>query len=771
MSMALPSTLAFRAISLLLAVFALSCATALADQLSPLDRYFLVAFDMELSPRKSAWLVPYFDTKHLEEEIDKNEWRSQVLTESVLDDYVLDEKAFDALPAQLKKQLSKDLNLENRPLTLQRDSKLLDSHGKPIQSGGDQSLALPKEREIALPENHRPSEPQPIVKSELALPAGTRDLPAQSDWAIVNARWKFLSLEKKQAAVSISHLSDQKIAKVISSLPIEGKDTAALAQVLRLRPDAPEWMRGLNMSLDFQKGTPARPLEFAPKKPNPDVHQGFQVIQHITDETRTTAALSQPHKQIELDHSFHLHLGLTYEAPQWAVRELDDVLLQYKRLLAIRMLAAGTHNDELLLPQRLGGGFVNQTAYEADFRDGFLALSKGLVRKIDSRHIEIRVQTASPLETYREFSNLLASRTEAATTQVRNELKKLFAADPSIVKRILKYNPKILTDFSDVLGADRLREELRPIVSKHGNAEDLRESIPTLGTLLESDPSIENFKFLMELRNAAPPELRYQYEQPFLFHQFEKNEATTQFIAGFFKSHPSERPMMSSRLIMGWGKESKDIRIDLLRNSKNADERLHILSALRNDYGYVSKDDSPEIIAERARLSKVLTEVYRDPATSSGTDWLLADDLLKQIEGSSSLHNPHLTTLMRDNLWKRDASSIAVRYFAEQGLLPQELTQGYKGAHQVTQFLSLGYSFGLIEEYARSNPEDRKLIVSSLQHLRDLGAAPPQEFFGQLRNSRTSHLPSLRKAAQEFESALDGDRGVVTCILRELGEK
>jgi hypothetical protein len=394
--------------------------------------------------------MPYFDMEHLEKAIDENNLRSSLLTEALLENFVLDQKSFATLAVDLQRKLSAGLNLEKRAsISRGEGGGLLDAQGNPLDPNRKRPLILPNDpQQKANPAAALQVKPELEAKPAIIVDKKSLAGGMQTDWPQLNARWRKLPLAERQAAIRISQLDPLLQARLVTNLPVESKSPKALANYLHVdSTKAPAWLKRLRLSLDGKPGR--RPLELALDRPKKDIAGAFAIVDQIFQETHLQTTQSAPHLQRRIDSAFHLHLGLLPSAPLALKRKLKHALLEYKRLLAIRLLASGPDYDGILYPQEPGLPRVSETPYDYQLEDSPLREGKGLVRLVDSDHAELRQLTSSPKAAFQEFNGLMAMDPADATKNVDAEVKKLFARDPSIVKRIEQINPGILFEFSD----------------------------------------------------------------------------------------------------------------------------------------------------------------------------------------------------------------------------------------------------------------------------------------------------------------------------------
>ncbi len=697
------------------------------------SKYIKIGFDQEIVSRYLMWLVPHFDLEFLEAKVSERpkSLRAQLLTSEILEDYVLDRNAYEALPEAMKKKLSAGLDLDKKVELLRQRTQILDASGAAVDPGRKSGLIIP-ESSLNLNKAHADFALQipkaPGFESKgIIPPEGGANKNVVSDWAALNRVWSRLPLEEKQAAASISHLQTGKIASLISKLPASPKDPVSLGKFLQLRKDAPAWLRELNFTLDTGAG---HVFEIALNDPATDKEHAFAVIDQLLEATKTTGVRVAPHEKPFVDNSFHLHIGLTEKAPKEVVEAFPAVLQEYKRLLAARMLAAGSHNDQIMLTE-LGGQKV-QIAYDGN--------RKGLVRMIDPKHAEIREQTASPRATYEEFTGLLELGPLKTREKVAAEIKTIFAAHADVPARIANLNLKALLDFRDVLGADALTElfQKRKINEKF---------VEALGKLFAIDPTIPNFQLLLEDKRRNP-DASQLLDSADLYHQFAQNPETRAFILEYYRKSPAEIPPLKLSPLkkwQSWVQESQ--RIDLLAAAKAEPARIRLLEELSTSSFIFAPDERlPDRVAERNRLIAVLRKMY-EGGSGREESWLLANALFKKMT-LQNLANPNLSELLRRSAWHRNNSirRAALETLEANGTL-RGLPLWFKGNLQEGRS-----GKDLLNEFARENEKGRKAFIRAILALGALGASPPAEFMRALKAARKAPPDPLAGLVEKLES-------------------
>ncbi|MGZ3696315.1 MAG: hypothetical protein ACXWQO_20240, partial [Bdellovibrionota bacterium] len=444
------------------------------------------------------------------------------------------------------------------------------------------------------------------------------------------------------------------------------------------------------------------------------------------------------------------HIGLKPGAPGELTNNLEPVLLEYRRLLAIRMLAAGPHNNAIIFPEAEGKAYVVQTAYDRSHRDTLLGgpgSGKGLVRLVDRTHVEIREQTGSPRETYREFIDLVQKGTIEARKIVGAEIQLLMKKDPSIAQRIADINPKLLVDFKEGLEPGFLHQTL--LKNRHEKNFD-----EILAKTIERDPSVENFHLILELRREMPENRKL--DSSYLFHRFEPNPIARNEITSYFATHPEEIPIEAYQSILEWSGEKTDLRIDFLKTSHDEVTRARLTEALTSRF-IGSSSEAPDLLAEKERFHALLKQIC---GISPATDpiCLIADRYFEVMKLAPMLSKADAIALAAKNIWHPHYSlgQASVSALRKANAFSADISKGYAGIRRAIDYLATGYYADLVTEYAQDEEYEKRILVKAMHELRRVGGEPPANVLAEFAKIEASPNPVIRKAARALFNPLRG---------------
>lgn len=695
------------------------------------ESYAQVGFDTEMGSRQLRWLMPHFDADQLEKAVRGSADNKDKLTADVLEDYVLQKDAFDSLPAKLREKLSQGLDLENRGQVLRsQPAGLLDASGNAL--GGDR----PK---ILLPDSAPPSFPDLKSSSVILRPdakPATLEMPklilpedmaptSRSDWAVLNARWQALPLAEKQAAVRVKHLSPDKAAELVMSLQVPATDPDALREYLRPKASAPAWLKKFDIYFDVSAaGNP--PIEFALKGPERNINAAFEAAQALFRETKTEQIRANPHKQLRTDTAFHLHIGLRPGAPPAMEKKMEELLKSYRRLLLARLLQAGPQNDVIAMP---GKTTRSRVAFDNELGE------RGLVRRVEPGHVEIRELAAHPRETFTEFAELMDLDLPEAHARINREISAIAKSDSTVLRRIAALNPTaFLTEFADVAPAEDYETAARAFARKVDAAKTLR-------AYLQKHPDEKSYRMLKAVVAAADNPA--DFDSPYMYQPFEKNEGLKAAIARDLLADPARNPH-ALNATLAWTKD-KDPRFELLKKAEGTEEKIKLLMALDQGYGRENLlRFAPKFQASRNDLADALMALYGQKK-AYGPDFLLADDLFKNIAGRSPLKATNFDELLNAAFWRKDLSArIAYEH------LGQKLNSRYFTSLYSARLAGrLGAHVADIQKYPAENRAEA--LESFREVARKIGPIP-DEFLAELKALKTNAEPAL---AQHVDHIID----------------
>jgi hypothetical protein len=433
--------------------------------LSPMHLSFAsekIGLELEVSPRPLSELVKYFNVPHLEAQLKADGIFSQSISDSVLENYVLDPKALDSLPADIQKELTAGLHLGSVLDQVVEPAKIHLISGRIVQSP-NRFAKEPVQKQtggIFLPSDSDLNQfanvniPKEQTALTVAQPSRKQEAVVSNDWPLLLARWNAIPRERALQLIHLQYLSSPKIAQVITSIPIKARNPVTMREYLQLNSNAPSWIKSFNWSLDGVTDG-VRPLEFALSSPSDQPGAAIDDFEHLIKESGLEPYFKNPMIHKQWNASFHIHLSGVDPA------RLETLTENYKRLTLIRMMAAGEHNDGAarpLLDLKPGGGEIN--GYETPIKKPLLGSDKGIIRLVDDGHVEIREPTRSPREVYSEFSRWTGLSEKEATAEINHEISVTLATHPDIVKRILAINPTVLLDFEQNLPGAHVRDQV-----------------------------------------------------------------------------------------------------------------------------------------------------------------------------------------------------------------------------------------------------------------------------------------------------------------------
>jgi NLI interacting factor-like phosphatase len=422
-----------------------------------------IGLELEVTTRPLSELVKYFDVPHLEAQLKADGIFGQSISDSVLENYVLDPKALASLPPDVQKELTAGLHLGSvldqviKPAKIYWGSEVIVQPPNPFAKEPEQKKAggifLPSDSDLKKFTNVRlPQDQRSLLGS---LPSARQEtVVPKNDWPLLLARWNAIPRERALQLLHLQYLSPAKIAEVITSIPIKARNPVTMAEYLRLNSNAPSWIKSFNWSLDGVKDG-ERPLEFTLSSPSDQPKAAIDDFEHLIKEAGLEPYFKNPMIHKQWNASFHIHLSGIDPA------RLETLTENYKRLTLIRMMAAGEHNDGAarpLLDLKPDGGEIN--GYETPIKKPLLGSDKGIIRLVDEGYVEIREPTRPPREVYSEFSRWAGMGEKDTTAEINHEISATLSAHPDIVKRILAINPTVLLDFEQNLPGAHVRDQV-----------------------------------------------------------------------------------------------------------------------------------------------------------------------------------------------------------------------------------------------------------------------------------------------------------------------
>ncbi len=661
-----------------------------------IDQFTLVGFDAEMGERSFSWLIPHLDKANLANLIESRGLRvTTMIHPGFFEDLHLNAQILAGLPEDMRNTLTEGLNLSPPRI-------LTSSESAPVENR---------------------------TRSGLILPPGF----GATDWPILQRRWQALTPLEKATALKIETLSDTKIAAILMNLPGDVKDVHTLYLYLKFNSEAPAWLQRLDFTLDGPNGSRAIEIALRGENGTEDKNEAFNVSEALLKETKLAQIYRGAHQQVFVDSSYHLHIGLTDDAPDSLVEDLPRILQDYKRLTLIRMMSGGTQNDSVITPFKLVTGHsLRQIAYEKHSLG-----DRSLVRRVDNRHVEIRQLTQSPRATYIEFRQLLAMGYEAANQWMKIQMQNILTSDPSIVKRITDLNPGVLLDFSDVLGMPTALEKISARIQEP-------DAEPILASLIrfaeQNHAGLQIAQLILSLNNPHLKSARMEH----LMFLGQRHPAIKEFIINHFSKNPGDLMLAEHLRYSERFEQGPDLRIEMLLTATSANRRAEILHSLYIDFGNHWWDPNPD----RLRLSQVIKQIYHNQENAQ-EDFLLARLLYFYFKTDSqrNLSCKNALELARQNIWstKPDMALAAYRLLDDRNKIPEDVRE-YWHTRDISENMDKPVKVAqLLKTYYKDEPgsESRKWFEESFRHMVKLGGPPPETIMVQIREAKATRLHEI----------------------------
>ncbi len=418
---------------------------------------------MEVSERGLSWLVPYFDLQTLEDWVRSHGYEEGLLDEDTLHDYVTSKEVLSTLPEDVQRELTAGLNLDMASNLQQRTSpRLLDQNGNTLSARASLILNPPQLQIPTREVIQGPSLQTPV--DLLAQEKSRANERIQSDWPLLQTRWNRLPLAARRRYVRLDQLRARKIAALILRLPVKQKSTSALMNIVKLKPNAPEWMKKVVWSLDGRipnlegdETLKSSFFELALHGTTTNKEEAKTIVNALLKDMNLEYLMSHVPEQKFMDVAFHWHVSYPYGPSEEG--PFIQRLKAYKKLMLVRILAGGEQNDTVLknlsLPENGGLNFF-QNVYDTPVKHRSSLFNrgtdKGLVYLVEKNHAEIREQTLHPCLVMEEFTSLMAiSNEEEFNRKIAVKVNSVVKDHPEIIARIVRHNPKILIDFKNLI--------------------------------------------------------------------------------------------------------------------------------------------------------------------------------------------------------------------------------------------------------------------------------------------------------------------------------
>jgi hypothetical protein len=470
---------------LLIAWAQLSLGISLAQEpdFPPMPPGFRIGMEIELAPTAFAKIASYFDFDALQ-----GSYGNLIdLPDDFFDDYLeYYPEGLAKLPEDLRKKLTQGLHLENtvihevRPLvgsdgkTINREAGLILSDGAlrhPPEKPPEKSTTI-SSTAAALPDSFEQRDGL-IVPKHLA-----RQTAAQSDWEILNKKWKALDPGVKRALVRWEDLSPNK--KALLAIHYTNGNITTKKSLPR---DLAEMFKRFTWSRD------AGALEFRHSK---DLHisdpaEFYRDVATLAKRAGVERKILHPEDdRIKMAEDYYHSAGLHYHISIEG-KDLTEQGLALNRLELVRRIHSGNLADLTRTSNYYDPS--SYYLYEPSARD------KGLVRVIGRDRIEFRTHT-QPLQDELKFNlRVLAMEKGDALKTIGAEIQSLM--NDYVIGKIIKEKPSYVEHLTEYMTPEqRLRVE--PLLDRLSYARRLRNGVlpedfwEQAPSFLEEDSDIAN---------------------------------------------------------------------------------------------------------------------------------------------------------------------------------------------------------------------------------------------------------------------------------------
>ncbi|MGE3974249.1 MAG: hypothetical protein AB7F59_06965 [Bdellovibrionales bacterium] len=461
---------------------------------APWKNQILLGREIELSEVPLSNVMEYFDFRHINfakivQQYGDPQRMLEFITEKYLDHYIQNPEAFEALPQEIKLQLTAGLNLENVLESSQSGAKtkiitrqtvnsiptgLLDPQGQPIQKEVIRLDSLP------------------LTSANQKLPESLLAVEKSQQWQILYRRWQNLDIATRLRVAEPQYLTPRKKAQLYIEL--------LHRQTIPLRADIP-------IPLDFLKNLIWRVessiLEFKDSEQSrtKDAAEFVRNVQTFSKLTGVYNAIWNPLNQTRFHSSFHYHLS--FPTPS---QDLEKQVMKLNQLLVLRSLHLGFPSvlREYAPQENWGyGSFKPDTSV------------KGLLRLVDAHRVEIRHHLEDPVTELRFILYYLTLPKKEALKKMDILLVQL--ATPTILE-ILESAPSAHSFLLDILylqNISSLTEQQIKILFRTApisQIENFFDKNPE--SFLESDLSQPEFTRLLSVRQKHPLVLKNLARHP-----------------------------------------------------------------------------------------------------------------------------------------------------------------------------------------------------------------------------------------------------------------
>lgn len=450
---------------------------------------WLSGFELEVSERHFARMIHLFDLSALESsfysyqnQLVKKITQHQALTakenkilkilNATVDNYLFNENAYEALPSEIKAQLSEGLSLEKRVLHVEEKAIATSFEGQKQASHtniqlNSSGLIIPNQ---SLNHAQRKTQGSPaiIIGQRESYPPEATDFRSfnsahfenRGGWPELHRRWQAMPLNEKLSFINFNFLDPRVQASLLlATEDVQNKKNSSYFMArYPLKNDLPfELYRNLVFELDGVEGHLSIEIKLGEPKP---VVEMLQTLRHLSMQLGVQLNKNITNTQSREDYSLHVHLS---DSKRKSFNKWDQFWIAYKNYVALKILSLNpkansasisTHYQTILL--NLPEGTTRNEVFLALYR-------KGLIRVIHSNHIEARELYDSPEVVIKELADLLKMDSTAAIDKLNAQSNDLLKKDSSLFAIIAERNPYLLMEF---INDEKTEQHIEGLVKK-----------------------------------------------------------------------------------------------------------------------------------------------------------------------------------------------------------------------------------------------------------------------------------------------------------------
>lgn len=457
--------------------------------------HWLSGFELEISERHFSRIIHLFDLNALESTFSHHRNnllrkinQQQALTpmenkilkilNANIDNYLLNEKAYEALPSEVKNQLSDGLSLDKKSLHVEEKAIAIGSgiakqpHTTPSLQASPSGLIIPNQ---ALNQNSRKSyEPTSIIigqKESYPQNEATdfrsfnaAHFESRSGWPELHRRWRAMSLTEKLSLIDFNFLDPRvQTTLLLTTEDIQSrKKTSYFKSRYPFKPEiSSELFRSLDFELDGVEGHMSIEIKLAEPKP---VNEMLKILHELSIKLGVQINKNITNSQNREDYALHIHLS---DSKKISFKQWDQFWITYKNYVALKILSLNPKANAASISTYYETILLNLPK-STTRNELYLALhEKGLIRIIDSNHIELRELYDSPDIVINELSELLRTDFKSALERLYEQSNELLTKNPSLFKIIAERNPYFLMEFADDTNAEQIEALAKKAILKH----------------------------------------------------------------------------------------------------------------------------------------------------------------------------------------------------------------------------------------------------------------------------------------------------------------